>query len=96
MTLKNQVFKIFRFFFHFWHIQPIFVLLKVSRLATLFDRKLFKFSNTCQNGPFFGIFYQFLSSQYVNFARFKIFEFWRQKYIQKSIENLNLGAKNQH
>ena len=35
----------------FWHFPPIFVLLKLTCLVTLFDPS-FKFSKTCQNGPF--------------------------------------------
>ena len=32
--------------FEFWHFSPIFVLLKLTRLVTLFDRKLQVFKNS--------------------------------------------------
>ena len=32
--------------FEFWHFQPIFVLLKLTCLVTLFDRKLQVFKNS--------------------------------------------------
>ena len=34
-------------FLNFWHFPPIFVLLKVTFLVTLFDRKL----QICKNSP---------------------------------------------
>ena len=53
--------------FDFWHFSPIFVLLKLTCLVTLFDLQTFK------NSPkwtIFGIFNQLLSIQNVNVARF--------------------------
>ena len=41
--------------FEFWHFLPIFVLLKLTCLVTLFDRKLQVFKNS-PNWTFFGIF----------------------------------------
>ena len=48
--------------FQFWHFQSIFVLLKVTCLVTLFDRKLQVFKNSLKL-TIFGIFNQLLSSQ---------------------------------
>ena len=42
-------------FLEFWHFPPIFVLLKLACLVTLFDRKLQVFKNS-QKWTFFGIF----------------------------------------
>ena len=50
--------------FEFWHFSPIFVLLKLTCLVTLFDRKL-QFFKTI-----FGIFNYLLYIQNVNVARF--------------------------
>ena len=50
--------------FEFWHFPPIFVLLKLTCLVTLFDRKL----QICKNSPkwtILGIFYLLLSIQNV-------------------------------
>ena len=41
--------------FEFWHFLPIFVLLKLTCLVTLFDRKLQVFKNS-PNWTIFGIF----------------------------------------
>ena len=53
----------------FWHFSRIFVLLKLTCLVTLFDRKLQVFKNSPKE-TIFGIFNQLLSSQDVNVARF--------------------------
>ena len=53
----------------FWHFSPIFVLLKLTCLVTLFDRKLQVFKNSSK-WTIFGIFNQLLSTQNVNVARF--------------------------
>ena len=55
--------------FEFWHFPPIFVLLKLTCLVTLFDRKLQVFKNS-PNWPFFGISNELLSIQNINLARF--------------------------
>ena len=55
--------------FEFWHFQPIFVLLKITSLVTLFDRKLQVFKNS-PKWIIFGIFNQLLSTQNANVARF--------------------------
>ena len=55
--------------FQFWHFPPIFVLLKLTCLVTLFDRKLQVFKNS-PKWTIFGIFNQLLSTQNVNVARF--------------------------
>ena len=55
--------------FEFWHFSPIFVLLKLTCLVTLFDRKLQVFKNS-PKWTIFGIFNLFLSIQNVNVARF--------------------------
>ena len=54
--------------FEFWHFPPIFVLLKVTCLVTLFDRKLQVFKNL-QNWTIFGICNGLLSTQNVDVAR---------------------------
>ena len=51
--------------FEFWHFPPIFVLLKLTCLVTLFDRKLRVFKNS-PKWNIFGIF----STQNINVARF--------------------------
>ena len=51
--------------FEFWHFPPIFVLLKLTCLVTLFDRKLQVFKNS-PKWTIFGIFNQLLSTQNVN------------------------------
>ena len=51
-------------FFQFWHFPPIFVLLKVTYLITLFDRKLQVFQNS-PKWTIFDIFNELLSSQNV-------------------------------
>ena len=53
--------------FQFWHFQSIFVLLKVTCLVTLFDRKLQVFKNSPKL-TIFGIFNEHLSTQSVNVA----------------------------
>ena len=55
--------------FEFWHFPPIFDLLKLTCLVTLFDRKLQVFKNS-PKWTIFGIFNQLLSTQNVNVARF--------------------------
>ena len=55
--------------FGFWHFPHIFVLLNVTCLATLFDRKLQVFKNS-PKWINFGIFNELLSTQNVNVARF--------------------------
>ena len=55
--------------FAFWHFPPIFVLLKLTCLVTLFDRKLQVFKNS-PKWTIFGILNQLLSTQNVNVARF--------------------------
>ena len=55
--------------FEFWHFPPIFVLLKLTCLVTMFDRKLQVFKNS-PKWNIFGIFNQLLSTQNVNVARF--------------------------
>ena len=56
-------------FFEFWHNSPIFVLLKLTCLVTLFDRKLRVFKNSPKR-TIFGIFHYLLSPHNVNVARF--------------------------
>ena len=65
-------------YFQFWHFLTIFVLLKMTCLVTLFDRKLQVFQKKSLNiDHFFGIFNKLLSTQNVNLARFaRIVEFW--------------------
>ena len=55
--------------FEFWHFSPIFVLLKLTCLVTLFDRKLQVFKNS-QNWTIFGILNLLLSIRNVSVARF--------------------------
>ena len=62
---QNVAFRIFQF----WHFPPIFVLLKVTCLITLFDSKLQVFKNS-PKWIIFGIFNELLSTQHVNVARF--------------------------
>ena len=50
----------------FWHFTPFFVLLKMTCLVTLFDRKL----QVSIKLTIFGIFNELLSTQNVNVARF--------------------------
>ena len=52
-----------------WHFSPIFVLLKLNILVTLFDRKLQVFKNS-PKWTIFGIFDELLAIQNVNVARF--------------------------
>ena len=52
----------------FWHFPPIFDLLKLTCLVTLFDRKLQVFKNSL-NWTIFDIFNLLLSTQNVNVAR---------------------------
>ena len=54
--------------FQFWHFPPIFVLLKLTCLVTLFDLKIRGFK--ARNIDHFRNFNQFLSTQNVNVARF--------------------------
>ena len=51
--------------FEFWHFPPIFVLLKFTCLATLFDCKLQVFKNS-PKWTILGIFNQLLSTQNIN------------------------------
>ena len=55
--------------FQFWLFSPFFVLLKVTCLVTLFDRKLQIFKNSPKL-TILCIFKQLLSNQIVNIARF--------------------------
>ena len=55
--------------FEFWHFPPIFDLLKLNCLVTLFDRKLQVFKNS-PKWTISGIFIELLSTQNVNVARF--------------------------
>ena len=55
--------------FEFWHFSPIFVLLKLTCLVTLFDRKLQIFKNSPKLA-IFGNLNILLSTQNVNVARF--------------------------
>ena len=55
--------------FQFWHFPPIFVLLKLTYLVTLFARKLQAFKNSPKL-TFLVIFSSLLYSQNVNVARF--------------------------
>ena len=55
--------------FQFWHFPPIFDLLKLTCLVTLFDRKLQVFKNS-PKWNLLGIFNELLSTQNVNVARF--------------------------
>ena len=55
--------------FEFWHFPPIFVILKLTCLVTLFDRKLQFFKNS-PKWTILGIFNQVLSTQNVYVARF--------------------------
>ena len=48
--------------FEFWHFPPIFVLLKLTFLVTLFDRKLQVFKNS-PKWIIFGIFNELLSKR---------------------------------
>ena len=52
-----------------WNFQPIFVLLKLTCVVTLFDRKLQFFKNSPKS-TIFGIFNELLSTRNVNVARF--------------------------
>ena len=54
--------------FEFWHFPPIFDLLKLTYLVTLFDCKLQVFKNS-PNWTIFGIFNELLSTQNVNVVR---------------------------
>ena len=73
LNLKAQCLKITQNvafeLFQFWHFPPIFVLLKLTCLVTLFDRKLQVFKNSPKL-TVFGIFNELLSTQDVNVARF--------------------------
>ena len=69
LTLFENCSKCRIWIFEFWHFPPIFVLLKVTCLVTLFDRKLQVFKNS-PKWIIFGIFNQLLSTQNVNVARF--------------------------
>ena len=55
--------------FSFWHFPPIFVILRLTCLVILFDRKIQVFKNS-PKWTIFGIFNQLLSTQNVNVARF--------------------------
>ena len=62
---KNVAFQVFVF----WHFPPIFVLLKVTCLVTLFDHNLQVFKNS-PKWTIFGIFNELLSTRNVYVARF--------------------------
>ena len=51
---------------NFWHFSPFFVLIKLTFLVTLFDRKL----QVIKNSPNWSIFNKLLSTQIANVARF--------------------------
>ena len=53
----------------FWHFPQIFVLLKLTCLVTLFDRKFKVFKNSSK-WTIFGIFDKLLSTKNENVARF--------------------------
>ena len=55
--------------FQLWHFPPIFVLLKLTCLVTVFERKLQVFKNS-PKWSIFGIFKELLSTQNVNVTRF--------------------------
>ena len=55
--------------FEFWHFPPILVLLKLTYLVTLFDRKLQVFKNS-PKWTIFGIFNKLSSTTNVNVDRF--------------------------
>ena len=63
----------------FWHFPPIFVLLKVTCLVTLFDRKHQVFKNS-PNLPLFCIFNELLSTQNVNVACFA-WQYWIRLFL---------------
>ena len=65
--------------FGFWHFPHIFVLLNVTCLATLFDRKLQVFKNS-PKWINFGIFNELLSTQSVNVVRFARNVVWDSFY----------------
>ena len=69
LTLFENYSKCRIWIFEFWHFPPIFVLLKVTCLVTLFDRKLQIFKNS-PKWTIFVIFSLHLSIQNVNVARF--------------------------
>ena len=54
--------------FEFWYFPPTFVLLKVTCLESLFERKLQVFKNRQSRS----IFNELLSIEYVNVARFAL------------------------
>ena len=62
---QNVVFELLQF----WHFSPIFVLLKLTCLVTLFVFKLKVFKNSPKL-TIFGIFIELLSTQNVNVVRF--------------------------
>ena len=64
-TMFENHSKLSHFNFWFWHFLQIFVLLKVTCLVTLFDRKLQVFKNSSKL-TIFGIFNELLSTQNVN------------------------------
>ena len=57
-----KLLKMSHLIFLFWHFPPIFVLLKLTCLITLFDRKLQVFKNS-PKWTIFGIFNELLSTQ---------------------------------
>ena len=57
--------------FEFWHFSPIFVLLKLTCLVTLFVFKLKVFKNSPKLTTF-GIFIELLSTQNVNLTSLKM------------------------
>ena len=61
--------------FEFWHFPLIFVLIKLTCLVKLFDRKHLVFKNS-PKWTIFGIFNQLLSTQNVNVSRFALIVEW--------------------
>ena len=68
MIFINENYSITRIY-EYWHFPQFFVLLKMTYLVTLFDRKLQAFKNSPKL-TFFGIFCELLSTQNVNVAHF--------------------------
>ena len=64
---------------HFWHFPPIFVLLIVNCLVTLFDNKLQVFKNS-PKWTNFGIFSEVLSTQNVNLGSLRL-QCWMRLFM---------------
>ena len=81
--------------FQFWHFPPIFVLLTLTCLETLFDRKLQMFK-TSPKLIIFCIFNELLATQNVNVARFArnvecdFFSEFQTLWLQIKCEELEL------